>query len=57
MESVLISIPDACKALSIKRSTLYRMMKNREIEHVKLGRRTLIPTASIRAIAEGTGDV
>lgn len=57
MENVLVSIPDACKALSIKRSTLYRMIKNREIQHVKIGKRTLIPTASIRAIAEGTNDV
>ena len=56
MEDVLVSIPEACKALSIKRSTLYRMMKNREIKYVKLGKRTLIPTASIRAIAEGTVD-
>lgn len=53
MEHVLVSIPDACKALSIKRSTLYRMLKSGELEHRKLGRRTLIPAAAIRAIAEG----
>ena len=53
MEHVLVSVPDACKALSIKRSTLYRMLKSGELEHRKLGRRTLIPAAAIRAIAEG----
>ena len=53
MEHVLVSVPDACKALSIKRSTLYRMLKSGELEHRKLGRRTLIPAAAIRAIAVG----
>lgn len=53
MEHVLVSIPEACKALSIKRSTLFRMLKSGELEHRKIGRRTLIPAAAIRAIAEG----
>lgn len=53
MEKVLLSIPEACVMLGVARSHLYRMMKSQAISHVKLGRRTLIPMSSIRAIAEG----
>ncbi|MGH6820132.1 MAG: helix-turn-helix domain-containing protein [Methylocella sp.] len=53
MEKVLLSIPEACATLGAARSHLYRMIRSQEISHVKLGRRTLIPMSSIRAIAEG----
>lgn len=53
MEKVLLSIPEACATLGVARSHLYRMLKNQELSHVKLGRRTLIPAYAIRAIAEG----
>ncbi|MCB2013833.1 MAG: helix-turn-helix domain-containing protein [Sphingobium sp.] len=53
MENMLLSIPDACRILGIKRSLMYRMMKNGDITFRKIGRRTLIPMSSVKKIAEG----
>lgn len=51
MDNVLISIPDAGKMLSVGRSTLYRLIAEKQLETVKIGRRTLVRVASIRALA------
>jgi excisionase family DNA binding protein len=56
MENVLVSIPEACKALSIKRSSIYRLIDAKQLATVKIGRRTLIPVASIRALAGENAD-
>ena len=51
MEHYLASIPDAQRALGIGRTTTYRLMEAGLLERVKIGRRTLIKVASIRALA------
>jgi len=51
METILASIPEAQRALSIGRSTTYRLIEDGKLETVKIGRRTLIRVASIRALA------
>lgn len=57
MNAILASIPDAQRALGIGRSTAYRLIADGRLETVKIGRRTLIRVASIRALAgEGAGN-
>ena len=56
MEPFLASISDAQRALGIGRTTAYRLMEAGKLEKVKIGRRTLIKIASIKALAdEGQG--
>lgn len=61
MERYLASIPNAQRALGIGRTTTYRLMEAGLLERVKIGRRTLITVASIKALAgevqqSGQGD-
>ena len=60
MDQYLASIPEAQRALGIGRTTAYRLMDAGKLEKVKIGRRTLIKVASIKALAGegpgGTGD-
>ena len=49
-QSVLAySIPDACKALGIGRTTLYRLISEDRIEALQLDGRTVIPAEPLRA--------
>ena len=51
MKAYLASIPETQRALGIGRSTTYRLIDSGKLERVKIGRRTLIKIASIRALA------
>ncbi len=51
MEPYLASITDAQSALGIGRTTAYRLINAGKLEKVKIGRRTLIKIASIKALA------
>lgn len=44
---------DACRVLSIGKSNLYNLIRAGKIETRKIGRRTLIPAASLHALLEG----
>ncbi|MCZ7526569.1 MAG: helix-turn-helix domain-containing protein [Acidimicrobiia bacterium] len=50
MQPVLYSIADATLVLGIGRTRLYQLMRSGEIETVHIGRRRLIPSASIDAL-------
>ena len=50
MEPIATSVNDAAKALSLGRTSIYALIKEGKLETVKLGRRTLIKTASIRRL-------
>lgn len=57
MHPLLLPISETCKALGIGRSTVYRLIQEGALATVKVGRRTLVRTASIRALAgEGSAD-
>lgn len=47
IQPLTLSIKDAAKALGLGRSTIYRLIGERQLETVKIGNRTLIKTASI----------
>ena len=51
MEPMLCSIPDAGKALGIKRSKIYDLISNGTLDTITIGRRRLVRVESIRALA------
>lgn len=53
MDTLLCSIPDAAKALGVGRSKLYELISDNRLETITIGRRRLVRTDSIRALALG----
>jgi excisionase family DNA binding protein len=51
-EPLAYSIADACRVTSIGRTRLYALIAEGRLEVRKIGRRTLIPAASLRALIE-----
>ena len=48
VERLVYSIPDACEAAGVSRSTLYLALKARELAILKVGDRTLIEPDELR---------
>jgi excisionase family DNA binding protein len=53
MEPIATSVASAAKALSLGRSTVYKLIADGKLQTVKIGRRNLIKTASIRLLIDG----
>ena len=51
MEPIAISINGAAKALGVGRSSIYGLLKSGRLKSIKIGRRTLLTTASINHLA------
>ena len=57
IEPLAVPIPDACKMLSCGRSTLYELVKAKEIPLLKYGRKSVVPVAALRAfVISKTGE-
>lgn len=56
MDPLALSIGEAAKALGIGRTSVYVLIKQGRLQAVKLGRRSLILTCSIRALAAPAED-
>jgi excisionase family DNA binding protein len=52
-EPLAYSVADACRVSSIGRTRLYQLIGEGRLEARKIGKRTLIPAASLRALIEG----
>jgi Helix-turn-helix domain len=52
-EPLAYSVADAISVSSIKKTRLYALIKEGRLEVRKIGKRTLIPAASLRALIEG----
>lgn len=52
LEPITVRVPDAIRMTGLSRSRLYELLRDREIEHIKVGTSTLILVASIRAWVE-----
>jgi len=50
MEPLALSINATAKTLSLGRTSIYVLIREGRLETIKLGRRTLIKTASVRRI-------
>lgn len=53
VEPLLCSIPEAATALGVSRSKTYELISEGRLLTVNIGRRRLVRTESIRAIATG----
>lgn len=53
MEPLTITVNDACKVLGLGRSKIYDLIAKGRLETLKIDKRTLIKTASIRALVDG----
>ena len=51
MEPIAISVNGAAKALGVGRSSIYGLLKSGRLDAIKIGRRTLLTTASINHLA------
>ena len=52
-EPLAYSVADACKVSSIGKTRLYALIGEGRLEARKIGKRTLIPAASLRALIDG----
>ena len=57
MELLAISINDTAKALGIGRSSVYSLLKSGWLDAIKIGRRTLLTTESIKRLAQSRADI
>jgi len=54
MQTVLCSIPDAARALSLGRSKTYELIEEGRLQTVRIGRRRLVVASSIHRLVEGS---
>jgi len=52
-EPLAYSVNEACRVSSLGRTRLYQLIAEGRLEVRKIGKRTLIPAASLRALIEG----
>jgi len=57
MELLAISINDTAKALGIGRSLVYSLLKSGKLDAIKIGRRTLLTTESIKRLAQSRAEI
>ncbi|WP_442253496.1 helix-turn-helix transcriptional regulator [Stenotrophomonas pavanii] len=50
LDPLLHRIPDACRRLSVSRTTLYELIKAGEIRSIKIGTRSLIPEVDLQRV-------
>lgn len=49
-EPIAYTVADACRAISCSKGTIYNLIREGRLEARKLGRKTLIPAHSLRAL-------
>jgi excisionase family DNA binding protein len=52
VEPLAVSVNDAARVLGLGRTSIYAMIGDGRLEIFKLGRRTLVKTASIRRLVD-----
>ena len=50
IEPISVRIREACRLTGVGRSKLYELIASGEVETVKIGRITLVPMSSLRAL-------
>ena len=54
-EPLAYSVAEACKVSSLGKTRIYQLISEKRLEVRKIGKRTLIPAASLRALINGEG--
>jgi len=54
MEPIALTVNDTAKATGFGKTTTYKLIKEGKLTAVKIGRRTLVTMASIKALLEGS---
>lgn len=44
-----LTVPDAARQLGVGRNTLYNAVKRKEVPHIRIGRRLLIPWSALES--------
>lgn len=52
MEPVTVTVKNAMAAIGIRQTKIYELINNGTLETVRVGRRRLVKTASIRALVD-----
>ena len=52
IEPIAMSVNSAAQTLGIGRTSIYALLKQGKLDAIKIGRRTLLTTASIRRLAQ-----
>ncbi len=55
IEPLAYSVSEACRVSSLGRTRLYQLIAEGRLEARKIGKRTLIPAASLRRLIAGEG--
>lgn len=55
LQPLAYSIDEACRVSSLGRTRLYQLINEGRLQVRKLGKRTLIPAESLRALINGEG--
>lgn len=53
MEPITLTVSDTTKAAGFGKTTTYKLIKEGKLTAIKVGRRTLVTVASIKALLEG----
>jgi excisionase family DNA binding protein len=53
MEPIALTVSDTTKATGFGKTTTYKLIKEGKLTAVKIGRRTLVTVASIKALLDG----
>jgi len=52
LEQLTVSVMAAAKALGLGRTSIYMLIRQNRIETIKIGRRTLLTTSSLRRLLD-----
>lgn len=53
MEPITVTIAEAVRVTGVSRTAIYALIRQRSLESVKVGKRRLVKTRSIRQLFEG----
>lgn len=51
-QQLAFTINDAARAVGLSRSTIYRLIAAKQLRTIRIGSRTLIPTASLQQLCD-----
>lgn len=56
LEPLAVTVPEAARLLGVSAALVYEMIARGELKALRLGRRLVVPIASLRALIEAADD-